>query len=585
MAKNIVYALGIDAKPEKDGFYRGRTHILLWMPEGFLNFTLLDDYGKSRLKKEDLPVIPEQFTLSVRRRKTQKGMMTDKSALRQMEAIREIFDSSDNIVIATGAGRKGETSFRRLYSYLDCNKPLSRLWLYTITADSIRKGFKNLRNISLYDNLFLAADCREKADSLVNTNISAAFGLATGILPCHMGRLEIPVLSMICKRYFEHRKTISTRFFEHYLTVKKNEIFRQFRTENCIKNRKKAEKIYNCLKTADTTKIVKNQVFNKIQPAPLLYNLTALQKDAFLRYGFSTQKTMEAAEKLYEEKLISCPRTDGRFIPESLLDSIPKLLRQTAHYCNLKDCLNIFDWENLNRNSVKATAVSLHHAIIPTGIYPVYMPTDQKIIYEMIVTRTLEAFAPDCEKQCSRLEAVAGNRKFYSLKSSVLSPFNWRSIMNREEDREKDETLEESHFTAFSENETLPVSSRCLVSHKTLSPPLYTEATLLEEMENASLGTAESRSVIIENLLNRNHIRRQGQFLLPDEMGLLIYSYTKDMCISDVETASQWEETLMKISSGEQDAETVLDGFKTFTRKAVDEILSINPSIKNKHIL
>jgi DNA topoisomerase-3 len=246
------------------------------------------------------------------------------------------------------------------------------------------------------------------------------------------------------------------------------------------------------------------------------------------------------------------------------------MLRQTAYYCGLVDCLNVFEWENLNHRSVNDEGTNLHHAIIPTGIYPCYLPKETKIIYEMITARTLEAFAPDCVMQCSHTEAAAGNFLFTSKKSWIAAS-SWREVLFRKEDREEDEAGEDDDFPVFTNSETASVTGWNLLTHQKLPPPLFTEAGLLEEMEKAGLGTVDLRASIIENLFEWDCIQRQGYNLIPSEKGMVIYNFLKDTPVASVKTAAGMEKTLKLIKNGKQSAKTFQDTMQKFIRQVTDE--------------
>jgi DNA topoisomerase-3 len=570
IAKQFALVLNMDVKTEDAGYFQGHGFTLVWAGEELLS--LLPP--ENRPGKSDLPFIPETFTLSVRKKKTKTRMVTDKSAAKQLNVIRKVFDECESIVVATDAEEKGELTFRRIYSYLDCKKPFQRLWLNSLAAGAIREGFNNLKEGALYDNLYAAADCRAKADFLISVNASHAFGLATGLVNRPLGRLEIPGLAMICKRFLEYRKFIPIRFYEHRITLEKDRMFQSFALPVSLKNRRKAEKIYERLKTFHTAQITKVETQSRIQPAPTLYGLTSLQADACVRYGFSPAKTMEIARKLCEEKLISHPLTDSRHIPEDVFETIPKIIRHTAAYCGLGNCLKVMDWNNLNSRSVDSTDVSGHHALIPTGIYPGYLPKDDRTVYEMIVCRTLEAFAPDCQKEFIRIEAAIGDLVLVSEKSKIITP-GWRAIQSRAEDREQDEAGESDAFPQFTEGETVRISGWNLLTRKTLPKPLYTGASLLLAMEDAALGTAETRTRIIESLFSCGYVERRGQSLIPTEKGLVVYNCVKNTRIADMQQAGGWERMLIDVREGRQEAGTFMTAFKIFTGQVTEEILAI----------
>jgi len=570
----------MDVKTENDGYFQGRGFTLVWTSGELISLSPPEDYGKKRFTEGDLPFIPKQFLLTVRKEETAKGL-TDKTAMRQLDIIKKVFDECRSIIVATDAGEAGELNFRRIYHYLQCNKPFKRLWINSLTTKAIKEELKNLKEGSLYDNLYAVADCRAKADYLIETNAGRAFSLSTGMVNHLLGRIQMPTLAMICNRFTEYRKFTSTRFFEHGITLEKDGLFQQFKLSGTMENKKKAEKIYKQLKTFQEAQITKVETKTGIQPAPLLYNLTALQKDANVRYGFSAAKTMEIARKLYEEKLISYPITNSRHITEDVFAGVPQIIRQLALYCKLADDLFAMAWNNLNDRSVDDTKAAGHHALIPTGVYQQYLPNDERLIYQLIAGRTLEAFAPDCQKETTHIEAVCGNRVFESKISQTVSP-GWRLILNREEDREEGEVGENNMLPVFVEGETARISGCNLLTRKTLPAPLYTEASLLSAMEDASLGTVETRAGIIETLFSSDYIERRGQNLIPAEKGIVVHNCTKNMCIADVKTAGSWEKMFSDIGRGEQNEDTFMTMIKIFTKQVTKEIIGIQKPTPGK---
>jgi DNA topoisomerase-3 len=578
MAKQIALSLGMDITTGNKGYFQGHGFTLVWTDGELISLSPPEEYGTNRLTGDRLPCIPPTFSLAVRKKKIAKGtVITDKAAVKQLHIIKKVFDACESIVAATDSSETGELVFRRIYKYLECKKPFQRLWLNSLTPKFIREGFKNLGDGSLYHSLYAVADCRTKADYLMDINASPAFGLATGLVNRPLGRLQIPVLAMVCNRYSEHCKFISAHFYEHCLTLEKDGLFQDFASSGNMKSRRKAEKIYEYLKTFHTAQITKVETRNRVQPAPMLYNLTALQKDANEHYGFSAARTLAIARKLYEEKVISHPLTEFCHIPEAVFETVPKIIRQTAIYCKMADRLDSIDIENLNRRSVmkEDAPPAAHHALIPTGIYPGYLPQDEKNIYEMIVFRMLEAFAPDCQKEFTQVEAAAGNLVLVSGKSKIITS-GWRSILNRKEDREQDEAREKDDFPPFAAGETVRISGWNLLTRKTLPPPFYTEASLLSEMKKTGLGTSVTRACVIEALLSCGYIERQEQKLVPTEKGLVVYNHVKDMKIADVELAGSWEKTLADVGKGKQNAETFITMIEIFTGQVTKELLSLN---------
>jgi DNA topoisomerase-3 len=580
IAKEIAISLNIDVKTENDGYFQGRGYMLVWTSEKLIPLSPPEDYGKKRLAGNDLPFIPKKFLLTVRKQEASKKL-TDKTALRQLSIIKRVFDECKSIIVATDAGETGELNFRRIYHYLGCNKPFKHLRINSLTIKAIKAGLKNLKGGSLYDNLYMAADCRAKADYLIETNAGCAFSVSTGMVNQQLGRIQIPTLALVCKRFSEHRKFTSTRFFEHGVTLEKDGRFQQFKFSETIEDKKIAEKFYERLKTCREAQITKVESQMSIQPAPLLYNLIELQKDANMRYGFSSLKTMETARKLYEEKLISYPITDSRHITEDVFAGISQIIRQTAFYCKFDNNLNVMEWDNLNDRSVDNSQAGGHHALIPTGVYQQYLPKDERLIYNLIVGRTLEAFAPDCQKETVHIEAVCGDFTFESKTSRIISP-GWRLVLNRKKDREDGEVDDNHILPVFVEGETARISGCNLLTRKTMPEHLYTEASLLSAMEDARLGTVETRAGIIEALFSSDYIERRGQNLVPTEKGTVIYNCVKNMRIADVGMAGSYEKMLSDVSRGEQNAGTFMRVFEIFTKQVTKEIIGIKKPAPGK---
>ena len=574
IAKEIAHSLEIDLKKQDEGYYQGRGYMLVWTEDELISLVPTVEPNRKRLVSDDLPFIPQSFVLTPCKQQNGKGVLTDKLALQQLKVIKKVFDACQSIIVATEASERGELHFRRIYEYLNCDKPFKRVWLNSLTAKAIRESFQNLQESSRYDNLYAAADCREKANYLLNTNIDLAFAIAVGIKHYPPGRLQTPVLAMVDKRYFEHRNFKSSYFYEVRMALKKRGNIRKFKIKESIKNKHKANKIYEQLKTFEEAKITKVDIQMAVQLPPLLYNLSELQKDTHLRYGFSAKKTMEIARKLYEEKLISFPITDSRRIPKTVFIETLKNIRQPALYCDFADKLPLVEQEKPNRHSVGDVSYTEHHAIIPTGVRPTYLSNDDKSIYTLIVARTLEAFAPNCRKNTTHIEATCGNLVLTS-KVSEVRHLGWRSILNREEDREEDEVREGSTVPMFAKRELVRITGWSLLTRKTQPQPLHTETSLLSAMEAFSLGTPETRTETIESLLSGKYIQRREQNLVPTEKGGFFYCCVEKMRIANAKLTGNWEKRLIGIGLGKQKANSFMKTFKVFTKQAADEILTL----------
>ena len=310
--------------------------------------------------------------------------------------IRSCFDKADRIIVATDAGREGELIFRYIYQHLNCHKPFDRLWISSLTDKAIREGLSNLKPGSCYDNLYHSAKARSEADWLVGINASRALSIARkgGY---SLGRVQTPTLAMVCWRYIENRDFSSVPYWKLSVFTEKEGMSLKAIGSKDNESEASAQTALATLRSQSqlTVESVARRVdehgrIKVTQTAPpLLYDLTALQKDANRRHGFSADKTLSIAQSLYEKKITTYPRTGSRYISEDVFEEVPALLRKTGAAIK----------SSLNRHSVDNTKVTDHHAIIPTGETPLGLSADEITIYQMVVNRFVEAFSPDSEEE------------------------------------------------------------------------------------------------------------------------------------------------------------------------------------------
>ena len=330
-------------------------------------------------------------------------------------------------------------------------------------------------------------------------------------------------------------------------------------------------------------KIIVTHVERKetVQEAPLLYDLTTLQKEANTKHGFSAEQTLSIAQKLYEAKLITYPRTGSRHISEDVFAEIPALL------LTLK---NIPAWGgyisgmgDLSRRSVDDTKITDHHALLVTEVKAQHLGAEERIIYDMIAGRMLEAFGERCVKDVTTVSAECGGVAF-CIKGSVIKQAGWRDVY-----RQSEET-EEVTLPEWKEGDTLPVKGCSLTEGKTKPKPLHTEATLLSAMQTCGkeledeqmrqslkecgIGTPATRAAIIETLFRREYMVRQKKSLVPTEKGLALYSVVKAMRIADVTMTGEWETALSQIEDGGISAEAFRKGIEAYTSQITSELLS-----------
>ncbi|WP_418529900.1 DNA topoisomerase [Paraprevotella clara] len=598
MSVGMDIARVVGAADKKDGYCTGNGYMVTWAMGHLVALAMPGTYGYTKTTAEDLPMLPHPFRLVSRQVRTDKGMVTDLAAARQLKVIDSVLAQCDNIIVATDCAREGELIFRWIYSYLGYTKPFKRLWISSLTDEAIREGLANLREGKDYDSLYAAADCRAKADWLVGMNASRALAIVSGSANNSIGRVQTPTLAMICARFKENRGFVSAPYWQLHLTLEQRDRHRMFIHAEEFKEKETAEAAYKRITSGSVAAITKVERRKTFQQAPLLYDLTSLQKDCNIHYDLTADKTLSIAQTLYEKKLISYPRTGSRHIPGDVMRHIPTLLEKVAAMPEFKEYGQHFDLSGLNTRSVDDAKVADHHALIITGIVPEGLSEAESVVYGMIAGRMLESFSPPCEKDLLVMECTCEGMDFRSRSSSITKP-GWRGVFARMEDKEKDEP-ERDHGTAeFAEGEAVPVMGHGLAQKKTLPKPLYTEATLLAAMETCGknitdeqakeairdlgIGTPATRAAIITTLIKRDYISRSGKSIIPTEKGMYIYEAVKGMRVADVELTGSWEKTLLQIEGHTLDAEAFMQSIRDYTCKATDEILRLDfPAMQEK---
>lgn len=586
---DIARVVGADSK--NDGYCAGGGYMVTWALGHLVSLALPDAYGYTKTAAEDLPMLPEPFRLVSRQVRTDRGMVPDLAASKQLKIIESVFNRCGSIIVATDAGREGELIFRWIYDYLGCTKPFRRLWISSLTDEAIRKGLEELKDGSVYDSLYAAADSRAKADWLVGMNASRALAIASGTPNSSIGRVQTPTLAMICARFRENREFVSAPYWQLHITLDGKESYRRFFRVGNFGDKAEAEVAYRAIPSGSVAEITKAERREVQQQPPLLYDLTALQKDCNVHLDLPAAQTLDIAQTLYEKKLISYPRTGSRHIPQDVMAHVPGLLEKISAMPEFREYGKALDLSVLNTRSVDDTEVTDHHALITTGIAPEGLSEAESAVYALIAGRMLEAFSPCCKKEALLMECRIGETVFRSKSSSVTSP-GWRGVFGRKEDKEEDgDGLNDGH-AVFSEGDKVPVSGHGLVQKKTVPKPLYTEATLLAAMETCGkdiadgeareavkdigIGTPATRAAIITTLFKRDYVERNGKSLVPTEKGLLLYGAVKDMLVADVSLTGSWENALSQIERHTLDPDAFMASIRDYTRKATGEILRLS---------
>lgn len=630
VAKEIAHIVGADKREE--GYMQGNGYYVTWAFGHLVQPAMPETYGMKGFHAENLPVIPDPFVLVPRQVKTENGYKADAGVLAQIKIIGKLFDSSERIIVATDAGREGELIFRYLYAYLSCRKPFDRLWISSLTDTAIREGLQNLRDGKEYDNLYHAAKARSVADWLVGINGTQALTIAAGRGTYSVGRVQTPTLGMVCERYWEHKRFESKPFWQVHFGVVDADSgnILKFTSVNRWTDKATATDIYNKVKETGSVIITKVATKRKVEKAPLLYDLTTLQKEANSQHGFTAEHTLSIAQKLYEAKFITYPRTSSRYISDDVFATLPKLFKNLENHSEYGEKVKLLPGsEDYSKNSVNAAKVTDHHALLITENAAIGLFKDEKIVYDMILCRMIEAFSADCIKDITSVTAQVDHEVEFGISGSIIRQTGWRALSlkekNKRQDKDADATdneVKDQVIPNWQEGQHITFSGCTITEGKTKPKPLHTESTLLAAMENpckreqiqtcldlpsaagfggtqtagkeieddtmrqamkdCGIGTPATRATIIETLLKREYMVRQQKKLVPTEKGLALHSVVKNMAIANVEMTGKWEAELAKIERGEASADGFTHSIEGYTREITAELLGCDRLFSHK---
>ena len=587
VAKDIANVLGV--RERHDGYLSGNGYLVTWAFGHLVQLAMPDAYGYTGFRRENLPIIPQEFKFMPRQIREGKEYKSDPGVLKQLKVIREVFAQSDRIIVATDAGREGEGIFRYIYNYLGCHKPFVRLWISSLTDRAIREGLEKLKPGSSYDNLYRAAEARAIADWEIGLNATQALSIAAGQGIFSLGRVQTPTLMMICSRYLENKDFTPQTYYQIRVTAAKDGTPFSALSEHKYETLPAVNTALSAVTATGTVTVADVQCKEVSQEPPLLYDLTSLQKEANSKLGFSADKTLNIAQSLYEAKVLSYPRTGSRYISDDVFDEIPSRIALLEQYPAFAAYAATLKGTVLNRRSVDDKKVTDHHALIITECLPGELPEDQRKIYDMVAARLLESFSARCVKDVTTVHLTAGNSDF-TAKGTVVKSAGWRAVRG-----ERDEEEESAALPVLRQGETFPLESAEPLEKQTKPKPLHTESSLLSAMESCGrnldeaglrdslkdigIGTPATRASIIETLFSRDYVRREKKNLVPTEKGLAVYSTVKGKKIADVEMTGQWETALARIETGEMDAATFRKGIEVYAAQITEELLQVQVSV------
>ena len=559
VAQSLAKVLG--ANKRCDGYLEGNGYIVSWCVGHLVELSPPEAYDETYAKwrLSDLPILPATWKYQV-----------SASTRKQFGILKKLMkrDDVESLVCATDAGREGELIFRLVYHQAGCRKPFERLWISSMEDQAIKEGFAHLEPSTKYDALYEAALCRERADWIVGMN-------ATRLFSClyhqtlNVGRVMTPTLAMVVMRDAEIAAFKPKPFYTVQLGL--NGITAASRRFD-----EKGDAQQLLAKCKETMKAVIKSMDRKekTERAPLLYDLTSLQRDANRILGFTAQQTLDYTQALYEKKLVTYPRTDSRYLTEDMKPMLPSLISQVAEKIGVDASLLKSDDNTEIAVDVMCDSgkVSDHHAIIPTKTMCATdfaeLPSGEKSVLQLIAVRLLCAAAPDHRYAEDTIVLTCGGEEFSKKIKTVLLG-GWKDIWQRfypVKDKEK----EAYTGPTLSPDAIVSLSQAEIKEGKTTAPKRFTEDTLLSAMETAGaedipedverkgLGTPATRAGTIEKLVQKGFMERKGdkktRYLVSTDKGNSLITVMPEQ-IQSASMTADWEQKLLRMEHGDYEAQ------------------------------
>ncbi|MBS6926662.1 MAG: DNA topoisomerase 3 [Faecalibacterium prausnitzii] len=584
----MSYAKVLGATSRKDGYLEGNDYLVSWCVGHLVELAPPNVYDAKYVKWSiaDLPILPEKWQYLV-----------SASTKKQFGILQKLMHRPDvdSIVNSCDSGREGELIFRLVYQQAGCKKPFSRLWLSSMEENAIREGFARLKPSTEYDALYNAALCRERADWMVGINASRLFSCLYG-QPLAVGRVMTPVLAMTVVREAAIAAFVPQKFYTVELEL----------TSGCTaSSRRISEKdaaenlLAECRKEMIST-IQKVTRKEKSENPPLLYDLTALQRDANRLLGFTAQQTLDYAQSLYEKRLITYPRTDSRFLTEDMAASLPGLVADTGGAFAVEEPFPIHVQQVINGSKVND-----HHALLPTKSMAkadlAALPAGERNILRLIAARLLCAVGEPHRYAETTLTTICAEEEF-SAKGKVVLSDGWKAVERKMLGELLGKQKEPAVLPDVQEQSQCCVTGAELKEGQTSPPKSYTEDTLLSAMQAAGadsmpegverqgIGTPATRAATIEKLVQKGFLERKGtkktKVLLPTDKGKALITVMPEE-IQSPEMTADWETKLLQIERSEMEPETFMTEIKEMISSLVtttEAAKGANALMKNKII-
>ncbi len=589
VARDIARLLG--ANDRHDGYFEGGGYQVTWTFGHLCELKEPNDYTDQwkRWSLGQLPMIPQRFGIKLK---------DDKGIEQQFKVIQDLIAGADEVVNCGDAGQEGELIQRWVYQKAGCDKPVKRLWISSLTDESIRKGFLELKDSKEFDNLYYAGLSRAIGDWILGMNATRLYTLkysrSRDVLS--VGRVQTPTLAMIVARQREIENFVPENYWElktTYRGVTFNSTRGRFKAES------EANDIVSKIKQLPLT-VTSVETKKGREAPPRLYDLTSLQVECNKKFGMSVDEALKTIQSLYEKKATTYPRVDTTYLSDDIYPQVPGIMRAMVPYAGLTAPVLALSKLPKSKKVFDNSKVTDHHAIIPTNVNPatVAMTPDEKRVYHLIAIRFISAFYPDCEFNTTVVMAGVGEYAFKATGKEIVKA-GWRDLYNKpgdkngEEDKERSEDEVNDVMPHFEKGESGP-HDPAVLKRTTQPPKLYTEGTLLRAMETAGktvddeelrdamkengIGRPSTRAAIIETLFKRRYIRKERKSLVPTLAGVQLIDTIHEPLLKSAALTGLWEKKLREIERGEYNAAQFINELKKMIGEIVLNVLRDNSS-------
>ena len=584
VAKDIAEILG--AKVRRDGYYEGGDYKITWTFGHLCCLKEPHDYTEmwKRWTLGVLPMIPAKFGIKV---------IDQESIKRQFHVIETLIAEADEVINCGDAGQEGELIQRWVMQKAGIKCPVMRLWISSLTDESIREGFNSLRPEKDFNNLYYAGLSRAIGDWILGMNGTRLYSLkysSPGNV-LSIGRVQTPTLALIVQRHFEIANFKPEDFWE-LKTVYRGATFNA--TSGRFKSEADAASILARIATLPMT-ITDVQEKKGREAPPRLFDLTSLQVECNKKWGWTADDSLRLIQSLYEKKVTTYPRVDTTYLSDDIYPKIPTILKQMTPYAALTAPVlggKIPKSKKVFDNS----KVTDHHAIIPTGQSPSSLVGDERKLYHLIALRFIAAFYPDCQFMSTTVNGEVDKTGFKATGKVITDP-GWRKVYEGKKDENPVEEGKDDDklLPPFVVGESGPHEPA--LQKKTTQPPkYYTEGTLLRAMESAGktvddeelrdamkengIGRPSTRAAIIETLFKRRYIYRSGKSIMASQAGIDLIGTINEELLKSAKLTGLWENKLRRIERGEYSAAEFIDELKVLINEIVLNVLRDNSGSK-----